>query len=90
MRRCIGVCCQAEDGIRELVRSRGRGDVYKRQDEQGQPVNKILVEACTDIADELYLGAVVDRGCVFYTFDASAERPSVDFGGPRFIKKKNE
>ena len=28
-------CCfffQAEDGIRDLVRSRGLGDVYKRQD----------------------------------------------------------
>ena len=25
------VCFQAEDGIRELVRSRGLGDVYKRQ-----------------------------------------------------------
>mgnify|MGYP003381393884 CR=1 FL=1 len=24
---------QAEDGIRDLVRSRGLGDVYKRQDE---------------------------------------------------------
>ena len=24
-------CLQAEDGIRELVRSRGLGDVYKRQ-----------------------------------------------------------
>ena len=31
---CAGVgcfCCQAEDGIRDLVRSRGLGDVYKRQ-----------------------------------------------------------
>ena len=28
---------QAEDGIRDLVRSRGLGDVYKRQD-QGQQV----------------------------------------------------
>ena len=29
----MDVCCffQAEDGIRELVRSRGLGDVYKRQ-----------------------------------------------------------
>ena len=35
----IGLCCmcdgflffQAEDGIRDLVRSRGLGDVYKRQ-----------------------------------------------------------
>ena len=32
---CVVVCCfflfQAEDGIRDLVRSRGLGDVYKRQ-----------------------------------------------------------
>ena len=32
----VSVCClffffQAEDGIRDLVRSRGLGDVYKRQ-----------------------------------------------------------
>ena len=28
----VGGClCQAEDGIRDLVRSRGLGDVYKRQ-----------------------------------------------------------
>ena len=26
---------QAEDGIRDLVRSRGLGDVYKRQQQQG-------------------------------------------------------
>ncbi len=26
---------QAEDGIRDLVRSRGLGDVYKRQDYSG-------------------------------------------------------
>ena len=32
--RLFGVVCfffQAEDGIRDLVRSRGLGDVYKRQ-----------------------------------------------------------
>ena len=28
---CIVFCFQAEDGIRDLVRSRGLGDVYKRQ-----------------------------------------------------------
>ena len=28
-------CIQAEDGIRDLVRSRGLGDVYKRQDQVG-------------------------------------------------------
>ena len=31
-------CFQAEDGIRDLVRSRGLGDVYKRQDEEGAAV----------------------------------------------------
>ena len=31
MRRGIFLCFQAEDGIRDLVRSRGLGDVYKRQ-----------------------------------------------------------
>ena len=29
--RLFHVCFQAEDGIRDLVRSRGLGDVYKRQ-----------------------------------------------------------
>ena len=35
MSGAMGVLCfffQAEDGIRDLVRSRGLGDVYKRQD----------------------------------------------------------
>ena len=37
---------QAEDGIRDLVRSRGLGDVYKRQDigDVGVPV-RLLVAA---------------------------------------------
>ena len=30
---CAFFFFQAEDGIRDLVRSRGLGDVYKRQDE---------------------------------------------------------
>ena len=40
---CVCVCCvccvfffQAEDGIRDLVRSLGLGDVYKRQGKRGQ------------------------------------------------------
>ena len=35
---CLVFFFQAEDGIRDLVRSRGLGDVYKRQggDEEGQ------------------------------------------------------
>jgi succinyl-CoA synthetase beta subunit len=36
-------------------------------------VSKILVESCTDIADELYLGAVVDRSSRRIVFMASTE-----------------
>lgn len=42
-------------------------------DENGQPVSKILVEACTDIDKELYLGAVVDRATKRIVFMASTE-----------------
>ncbi|MGB5326010.1 MAG: ADP-forming succinate--CoA ligase subunit beta, partial [Pseudomonadales bacterium] len=42
-------------------------------DAGGQPVSKILVETCTDIADELYLGAVVDRSTRRIVFMASTE-----------------
>ena len=33
---------QAEDGIRDLVRSRGLGDVYKRQKQYGLKENDII------------------------------------------------
>ncbi len=32
---CVFFFFQAEDGIRDVERSRGLGDVYKRQDYQG-------------------------------------------------------
>ena len=47
--------------------------VTYQTDENGQPVSRILVEECTDIADELYLGAVVDRGSRRVVFMASTE-----------------
>ena len=40
---------------------------------EGQPVSKIYVESCTDIATELYLGAVIDRGSRRVIFMASTE-----------------
>lgn len=42
-------------------------------DTQGQLVNKILVEKATDIAKELYLGAVIDRSSRRIVFMASTE-----------------
>ena len=47
--------------------------VTYQTDAEGQPVNTILVESCTDIAKELYLGAVVDRASRRIVFMASTE-----------------
>jgi succinyl-CoA synthetase beta subunit len=47
--------------------------VTYQTDERGQPVSRILVESCTDIAKELYLGAVVDRATRRVVFMASTE-----------------
>lgn len=51
----------------------GKNLVTYQTDEKGQPVSRILVEACTDIARELYLGAVVDRSSRRIVFMASTE-----------------
>lgn len=47
--------------------------VTYQTDAHGQPVNQVLVEEATDIARELYLGAVVDRGTRRVVFMASTE-----------------
>ena len=82
---------QAEDGIRDLVRSRGLGDVYKRQH---LPEVGVLILTAYD--DDPYVMAVLQAGangyvlktCLLYTSDAADERSSVDLGGRRIIKKK--
>jgi len=51
----------------------GKRLVTYQTDKNGQPVTKILVESCTDIAQELYLGAVVDRASRRVVFMASTE-----------------
>jgi succinyl-CoA synthetase beta subunit len=51
----------------------GKNLVTYQTDENGQPVSRILVETCTDIAQELYLGAVVDRATRSIVFMASTE-----------------
>ena len=51
----------------------GKNLVTYQTDENGQPVSKILVESCTDIDQELYLGAVVDRSSRRIVFMASTE-----------------
>mgnify|MGYP003381341166 CR=1 FL=1 len=81
---------QAEDGIRFLVRSRGLGDVYKRQ--------RVLTDAqarygaCGIARIGNDTGTADERpcSCLLYTSDAADERSSVDLGGRRIIKKKNK
>ncbi|MFK7733325.1 MAG: ADP-forming succinate--CoA ligase subunit beta [Pseudomonadales bacterium] len=51
----------------------GKNLVTYQTDANGQPVSKILVEACTDIDQELYLGAVIDRSTQRIVFMASTE-----------------
>ena len=50
---CVIFFFQAEDGIRDLVRSRGLGDVYKRQIEASRPNPAI------DFVDEDILHRIV-------------------------------
>ena len=65
---------KSKDEIAEFAKHwLGRNLVTYQTDEGGQPVSKILVESCTDIAEELYLGAVVDRSSRRIVFMASTE-----------------
>ena len=94
---CTFFFFQAEDGIRDLVRSRGLGDVYKRQG-LGQPVGTL--PARRHEYPDLHpgfnpcaawrTGGAHRRGCLLYTSDAADERSSVDLGGRRIIKKQKK
>ncbi|MFQ1594879.1 ADP-forming succinate--CoA ligase subunit beta [Aeromonas veronii] len=65
---------KSKDEIRAFAQNwLGKNLVTYQTDASGQPVTKILVESCTDIAKELYLGAVVDRGSRRVVFMASTE-----------------
>jgi len=65
---------KSKDEIRDFAAQwLGKNLVTYQTDANGQPVSKILVESCTDIADELYLGAVVDRSSRRIVFMASTE-----------------
>ena len=68
----------------KLVTSRAEIEAFAREwlgnrlvtyqtDSNGQPVSRILVESVTNIAQELYLGAVIDRSTRRVVFLASTE-----------------
>ena len=84
---------QAEDGIRDLVRSRGLGDVYKRQVLEVPVRDEAVPQAAQPVlavAEFVIRDVTVDHACLLYTSDAADERSSVDLGGRRIIKKKNK
>ena len=84
---------QAEDGIRDLVRSRGLGDVYKRQVSEWMNENPSLSAEKGNFSIEKFgykQARELLESCLLYTSDAADERSSVDLGGRRIIKKKKE
>ncbi|AKH88407.1 MULTISPECIES: ADP-forming succinate--CoA ligase subunit beta [Edwardsiella] len=70
-----GVKCVArKEEIRAFAEQwLGKRLVTYQTDAQGQPVRQILVEGATEIARELYLGAVIDRSSRRVVFMASTE-----------------
>ena len=82
---------QAEDGIRDLVRSRGLGDVYKRQIQEFDArdmFSEVLKSRTDDEIEEYFTAGTPATTCLLYTSDAADERSSVDLGGRRLIKQK--
>ena len=84
---------QAEDGIRDLVRSRGLGDVYKRQLQPRRGLHArgggVAVNLRQVNVHQHQVRPLLNR-CLLYTSDAADERSSVDLGGRRIIKKKRK
>ena len=84
---------QAEDGIRDLVRSRGLGDVYKRQALRWRW--RFRRVSLADLGHDVDLLAVLHQvlpggDCLLYTSDAADDLLCVDLGGRRIIQKKKK
>ena len=63
----------AEEAIAFAEKWLGKNMVTYQTDATGQPVSKVFVEECSNIAKELYLGAVIDRSTRRLVFMASVE-----------------
>ena len=84
---------QAEDGIRDRVRSRGLGDVYKRQVTSASDCRAAMASGWAwprPFNTARAAPAAMTRICLLYTSDAADERSSVDLGGRRILKKKKQ
>ena len=84
---------QAEDGIRDLVRSRGLGDVYKRQMQHDVlGIHPRLRHAFQPYVNRFRNAepGLAGYPCLLYTSDAADDLLCVDLGGRRIIKKKKQ
>eukprot|EP00831_Metopus_contortus_P002420 TRINITY_DN10892_c0_g1_i5.p1 TRINITY_DN10892_c0_g1~~TRINITY_DN10892_c0_g1_i5.p1 ORF type:complete len:107 (-),score=38.81 TRINITY_DN10892_c0_g1_i5:93-413(-) len=95
---------QAEDGIRDVERSRGLGDVYKRQginaEYMGPGSSRTLpiwfqlfaIRFQVNISKRMFgmPMLIMLYICLLYTSDAADDTPCVDLGGRRIIKKKKK
>ena len=82
---------QAEGGLRFLVRSRGLGDVYKRQhnDRLVERISRSGLPAEMELKEKSVVEFTAPNGgCPLYTSEAAHERSRGDLGGRRNIKKK--
>ena len=61
------------EGVEFANKWLGKNLVTYQTDKDGQPVNSILIEECTEIEKELYLSAVIDRESKKIVFIGSSE-----------------
>ena len=91
--RSVGVFFfQAEDGIRDLVRSRGLGDVYKRQIQNGYNGLSLLVALNFDrivMAVAIIVGLVGGAAGSFKQLAPAPRGLAYSLGGPVSFNKKN-
>ena len=62
-----------EEAISFAKKWLGKRLITYQTDEKGQLVNSVLIEECTDISEELYLSAVIDRESQRVVFIGSSE-----------------
>ena len=61
------------EGVKFANKWLGKNLITYQTDKDGQPVNSILIEECTEIVKELYLSAVIDRESQKIVFIGSYE-----------------
>ena len=62
-----------KEGVKFAKKWLGNNLITYQTDKNGQPVNAILVEECTDIEKELYLSVIIDRDSKKIVFIGSSE-----------------